>query len=71
MGDGHSSVRRDEAKAFLAVEARTSSPDPDPDDMRLLTLLIRGCDVMEIYSPERIGRACKQHGLVAGPALDL
>ena len=58
-------------KAALAEETRTKSSDLDPDDMRLLALMIRGCDVMELYSPERIGRVCKQHGLVAGPALDL
>ena len=34
-------------------------------------MIVRGCDVMEMYSPERIGRVCKQHGLIAGPALDL
>ena len=36
-----------------------------------MALIVRGRDVMELYSPERIGRVCKRHGLVAGPALDL
>ena len=40
------------------------------EDMKILALIVRVCDVMELYSPERIGRVCKQHGLVAGPAPD-
>ena len=41
------------------------------EDMRMFALIARGCDVMELYSPKRIGRVCTQHGLGAGPALDL
>ena len=41
------------------------------EDLRLLALVLRGCDVMELYSPERVGRICHRHRLTPGPALDL
>ena len=34
-------------------------------------MIVRGCDIMEIYSPTRVGRICAEYGLVPGPALDL
>ena len=40
-------------------------------DRRIVALMVRGCDVFELYSPERIGKACKKYGLAPGPALDL
>ena len=39
--------------------------------MKIRAFIVRVCDVMELYSPERIGRVCKHYGLVAGLALDL
>ena len=44
---------------------------PQDEDLRLLALVLRGCDVMELYSPERVGRICHRHRLTPGPALDL
>ena len=41
------------------------------EDARIIAMLARGCDVMEVFSPERVGRVCKEFGLVPGPALDL
>ena len=51
--------------------ARGDEEDNDDDDKRLLSLVLRGCDVMELFSPERVGRVCHKHQLVPGPALDL
>ena len=44
---------------------------PQEEDLRLLALVLRGCDVMELYSPERVCRICHRHRLTPGPALDL
>lgn len=41
------------------------------EDMRILSMLIRGCDVMEVFSPQRVGQVCHEFNLVPGPALDL
>ena len=40
-------------------------------DQRIAALIMRGCDILELYSPERVTKACERHGLVPGPALDL
>ena len=41
------------------------------EDKRLVTLALRGVDVMEIFSPERVTRACSAFRLQPGDALDL
>ena len=43
----------------------------NPEEMRILSLVLRGCDVFELFSPERVGKVCSKYDLVAGPALDL
>ena len=41
------------------------------EDKRLVTLALRGVDVMEIVSPERVTRVCRAFQLQPGDALDL
>ena len=37
----------------------------------MLAACLNGTDVIEIYSPERINRVCREYGLGAGGSLDL
>ena len=39
--------------------------------MKILAMILRGCDVMEVYSPQRVGQVCHDYNLTPGPALDL
>ena len=41
------------------------------ENRKILAALIRGVDITEIYSPERVTQACKKQNLVPGSALDL
>ena len=41
------------------------------EEIKILSMLARGCVIMEVFSFERVGRVCKEHCLVPGPALDL
>ena len=40
-------------------------------DRRIIAMIVRGCDLFDVFSPERIGKACARHKLIPGPALDL
>ena len=40
-------------------------------DMSVLSAVLRGVDVTEVFSPERVTRLCHKYGLVAGDSFDL
>ena len=46
-------------------------PGAESEDLRLLALVLWGCDVMELFLSERVGQVCWEHWLTPGPALDL
>ena len=50
------------ARAKLAVNRQS---------MEQLNRELMGVDVMEVFSPERVGKFCKEHGLDQGKAMDL
>ena len=41
------------------------------ENRKILSALIRGVDITEIYSPERVTQACRKQNLVPGSSLDL
>ena len=40
-------------------------------DRRILSAIIMGADVAEVYSPERVTKLCNRYGLTKGSAMDL
>ena len=40
-------------------------------DIKILAMVLKGADVTEVFSPERVTRICSKYGLVAGDSLDL
>ena len=40
-------------------------------DRRILSSVILGVDITEVYSPERVAKVAKKFGLVAGSSMDL
>ena len=43
----------------------------DIDELRIISAILRGVDVTEVFSPERVVEACRKHNLVKGDSLDL
>ena len=43
----------------------------DTEEMRVLTSMVNGADITEIFSPERVTRMCNKYGLIAGSSYDL
>ena len=41
------------------------------EDMEVLSAVLRGVDITEVYSPERVNRLCHKYGLVAGDSFDI
>ena len=39
-------------------------------DIRVLAMVLKGVDITEIFSPERVTKLCSTHGLVAGDSFD-
>ena len=40
------------------------------DDLLILSAIIRGVDIMDIYSPPRVTEVCRKYGLEPGESLD-
>ena len=40
-------------------------------DQRILAMAIRGVDITEVYSPERVAKTCSRFGLSPGSSMDL
>ena len=40
-------------------------------DMAILASVLKGVDITEVYSPERVTRLCTRYGLIAGDSFDL
>ena len=43
----------------------------DRQSVECLNKQMLGVDVMEVFSPERVGKLCKEHGLDQGLAMDV
>ena len=43
----------------------------DHADRKILSAVIRGVDITEVYSPERVGKVWRKYGLMTGQAMDL
>ena len=43
----------------------------ESDDMQVLSALLRGVDVTEVFSPERVVRVCAKYNLTPGDSFDL
>ena len=43
--------------------------EEEETNQRLLKMILRGCDIFEVFSPERAGKACARYQLTPGPAL--
>ena len=41
------------------------------EDLNVLDKIVKGVDIMEVYSPERVAKLVVKFGLVAGASLDL
>ena len=41
------------------------------EDLRILSAIIRGVDIMELYSPPRVAEVCRKYWLEPGESLDL
>ena len=41
------------------------------EDIAILSAVLKGVDITEIYSPERVTKLCRQYGLIAGDSFDL
>ena len=37
----------------------------------MLASVLKGCDITEVFSPERVTRLCNKYGLIAGDSFDL
>ena len=40
-------------------------------DIGMLAMVLKGADITEVFSPERVTKRCSKYGLVAGDSLDL
>ena len=55
-------------------EPNTAGPSDDAmddDDRRIIASVIKGADITEIYSPERVNKLAARMGLTPGHSLDL
>ena len=41
------------------------------EDMKILSMMLNGVDLTEIYSPERVVKLCEKYGLSGGKSFDL
>ena len=55
----------------MSHTSHTSETQEELTDRRIIAMIVRGCDLFDVFSPERIGKACARHKLIPGPALDL
>ena len=45
--------------------------DADMTDRQIISSILRGVDVTEVFSPARVVEACRKHGLLKGDSFDL
>ena len=57
--------------SFLSTRNPHQDAEDDDGEMQILSAVFRGVDIMEVYSPVRVGKICKKYHLVPGESLDL
>ena len=40
-------------------------------DKKIMSAILRGVDITEVYSPERVAEACKRFGMIPGSSMDI
>ena len=64
-------VREEVGKVLPAGQEGRGNEEMSNDTRKILSACIRGVDVTELYSPERINKVCHEFGLRKGSSLDL
>ena len=64
-------VREEVGKVLPAGQEGRGNEEMSDDTRKILSACIRGVDVTELYSPERINKVCHEFGLRKGSSLDL
>ena len=60
-------TENNDASTAVGVDIDTLSPG----DLSVLDEMVKGAEIMEIYSPKRVAELAVKFGLVAGASLDL
>ena len=58
-------------EAEAPVGARKEEEKKEDPDTRLIAALMKGVDITEVYSPQRVVKYCSKYGLVPGDSFDI
>ena len=53
------------------IRTGDESDDSSMLELRIISSILRGVDITEVFSPARVVEACKKHGLLKGDSFDL
>ena len=53
------------------VEPKEGKTEEQGEDARIVAAIARGVDITEVFSPNRLAKACIRFGLIPGGSMDL